>query len=158
MEKSKISYSAVMLDDRSKERLVRKFQSMIPEGWEIVDDMHMTINMGKINDDALKYLGFPVRISAVSIAMDDKVIAAGVTGFDSKNERPHITIAVNKRNGAKAFMSNNLTRWDRINRPLQLVGVVKEVLHPIYNTNPQDDFSKKIKKDMTRDLESDELK
>jgi len=147
-----------MLDERSKERLVRKFQDMIPEGWEIVPDMHMTINMGDINPNAERFLGFPVRLKAESIAMDDKVIAAGATGFDSQNAQPHITIAVNKKEGGKAFMSNNLTRWDRINRPLQLVGVVEEVPHPIYKTNPQDEFSAQIKKDTIADLEKDKLK
>lgn len=136
---SKISYSAVVLDERSRERLLRKFQDMIPEGWEVlgdpnkagynpeIDHLHMTINMGEINPDLEKYLGMPVSLSIVSFGQDDKVMAVGVTGFDSANAKPHITLAVNRREGGKPFMSNNIERWDNINRPLRVIGKVKEI-------------------------------
>ena len=125
---SKISYSAVVLEERSRERLLKKFGEMIPEGWEVVAH-HMTINMGELNPDLERYLGLPVSLNVVSFAQDDKVVAVGVTGFESANAQPHITLAVNRQEGGKPFMSNNLTRWDSINRPLRLVGKVTEVPH-----------------------------
>lgn len=123
---SKISYSAVVLDDRSRERLLRKFQDMIPEGWEVIAH-HMTINMGEINPELEKYLGMPVHLDVIDFAQDDKVMAVGVTGFETANKKPHITLAVNRQAGGKPFMSNNLTRWDPIKRPLRVVGKVMEV-------------------------------
>ena len=141
---SKISYSAVVLDERSRERLLKKFGDFIPEGWEIIGDpnkqdydpeidhMHMTINMGEINPELEKYLGLPVPLSVVSFAQDDKVIAVGVTGFQTANTHPHITLAVNRNVGAKPYMSNNLQRWDNIKKPLRVVGKVMEVPHRHY--------------------------
>lgn len=123
---SKISYSAVVLDERSRERLLRKFQDMIPEGWEVIGH-HMTINMGEIDPELERYLGMPVPLNVVSFGQDDKVMAVGVTGFETANSQPHITLAVNRNAGGKPFMSNNLTRWDNINRPLRVVGKVTEV-------------------------------
>ena len=121
-----ISYSAVVLDENSKKRLINRFKSMIPEGFEIIAD-HMTINLGEIDIDYQKYLGLPVRLAVEDIAMDDKVIAVGVSGFKTNNPKAHITLAVNRTNGGKPMMSNNLKDWERIRRPLSLTGKVTEV-------------------------------
>lgn len=123
---SKISYSAVVLDQRSRDRLLKRFQEIIPEGWEIIAH-HMTINMGEIDTEYEQYLGLSVSLMVEDFAMDDKVAAVGVSGFPSKNAKPHITLAVNRQAGGKPVMSNNLTNWERIKRPLQVVGKVKEV-------------------------------
>jgi len=50
---SNVSYSAVVLDDRSRTRLIERFKSLIPEGYEIVAH-HMTINMGEIDPNLVK--------------------------------------------------------------------------------------------------------
>ena len=121
-----ISYSAVVLDENSKKRLINRFKSMIPEGWEIIGD-HMTINLGEIDPEYQKYLGLPVRLAVEDIAMDDKVIAVGVSGFKTNNSKAHITLAVNRANGGKPMMSNNLRNWERIRRPLSLTGKVIEI-------------------------------
>ena len=121
-----ISYSAVVLDENSKKRLINRFKSMIPEGWEIIGD-HMTINLGEIDPEYQKYLGLPVRLAVEDIAMDDKVIAVGVSGFKTNNSKAHITLAVNRANGGKPMMSNNLRNWERIRRPLSLTGKVLEI-------------------------------
>ena len=121
-----VSYSAVVLDDRSRQRLIERFKSIIPEGWEVVAH-HMTINMGEIDPNLEKYLGLPVRLSVEDIAMNDKVIAVGVTGFESHNTKPHITLAVNRANGGKPMMSNSLTDWQKIKRPIFITGKVSEV-------------------------------
>lgn len=121
-----ITYSAVVLDDVSRYRLIERFKSAIPEGFEIVAH-HMTINLGAIKPEYHKYVGMNVRLSVNEIAIDDKVIAVGVSGFNSDNAKPHITLAVNRTNGGKPMMSNNLTDWQRIKRPLFLTGKVTEV-------------------------------
>jgi hypothetical protein len=123
---SNISYSAVVLDEQSRERLINRFKSIIPEGFEIIAH-HMRINMGEIDPDYEKYLGLPVRLTVEDIAMDDKVIAVGVSGFKTHNPKAHITLAVNRANGGKPVMSNNLRNWEKIRRPLSLTGKVTEV-------------------------------
>ena len=121
-----ISYSAVVLDEKSKQRLLNRFGKEIPENW-IIFAHHMTINLGEIDLNYEKYIGLPIQLTVNSIAKDDKVIAVGVTGFYSRNTHPHITIAVNRRNGGKPMMSNNLTNWIPLKIPLVLRGIVTEV-------------------------------
>ncbi len=123
---SNVSYSAVVLDKRSKERLIKRFTSEIPDDWEIVAH-HMTINLGELDPEYEKYIGMTVRLTVNDFAMDDKVAAVGVSGFDSKNAKPHITLAVNKKDGGKSVMSNYLTDWKRIERPFLITGKVMEV-------------------------------
>ena len=123
---SNISYSAVVLDENSRERLINRFKNVIPEDWSIIAD-HMTINLGEIDPEYQKYLGLPVRLAVEDIAMDDKVIAVGVSGFKTNNSKAHITLAVNRANGGKPMMSNNLRNWERIRRPLSLTGKVLEI-------------------------------
>ena len=89
-----VSYSAVVLDERSRERLIKRFASEIPDDWEIVAH-HMTINLGELDPEYEKYIGMTVRLTVNDFGMDDKVAAVGVSGFDSKNAKPHITLAVN---------------------------------------------------------------
>lgn len=124
--KNNISYSAVVLDERSRERLLNKFKDQIPEGWEVVAN-HMTINLGEIDPQYEKYLSMPVRIQVEDFAIDDKVVAVGVSGFPSKNAKPHITLAVNRKAGGKPKMSNDLKDWQPLKRPLLLVGKVEEI-------------------------------
>ena len=123
---SKISYSAVVLDDKSRDKLLQIFGKNLPEEWEKIAH-HMTINMGEIDPELEKYLGFPVRLKVEDFAMDDKVAAVGVSGFESKNEKPHVTLAVNRQEGGKPFMSNKLTDWESVRRPVFLTGKVEEV-------------------------------
>ena len=121
---NEIAYSAVVLDEKSRSRLLERFKSLIPEGWEILAH-HMTINMGEINPEYKEFLGFDdVHLNVNDIAMDDKVMAVGVTGFDSTNTKPHITLAVNRAIGGKPYMSNKLTDWKSIGRPLLTIRAV----------------------------------
>lgn len=124
---SNVAYSAVVLDDKSRERLIERFKSAIPDDWEIIAH-HMTINLGEIDPNFEKYLEMPVRLNVEEFAMDDKVAAVGVSGFESKNAKPHITLAVNRKAGGKPVMSYNLTNWERLKRPLLVTGKVTEVL------------------------------
>ena len=99
---------------------------MIPNGWETIAH-HMTINMGEIDPKFEKYLGMTVDLTAVDFAMDEKVMAVGVTGFETKNQKPHITLAVNRTAGGKPMMSNNLINWENLSEPIILTGKVTEV-------------------------------
>lgn len=122
-----IRYSAVVLDEKSKQRLIEKLKNEIPEGFEIIAH-HMTINLGEIDPEFKQYLGFsPIGLNVNDIAIDDKVMAVGVSGFGSKNAKPHITVAVNRANGGKPMMSNRLTNWKPLKRPFIVSGKVMEV-------------------------------
>lgn len=122
-----VSYSAVVLDDISRERLIDKFKNIIPEGWDVLAH-HMTINLGEIDPEYENYVGLVVRLTVNDIAMDDKVIAVGVSSeFKSVNAKPHITLAVNRANGGKPVMSNNLINWERLRKPLSLRGKITQV-------------------------------
>ena len=122
-----VSYSAIVLDDSSRQRLIDKFKNIIPEGFEIIAH-HMTINLGEIDPEYEKYLGLPIRLTVNDIAMDDKVIAVGVSlGINAHNPKAHITLAVNKANGGKPVMSNNLTNWEKLRRPLLLRGKITQI-------------------------------
>jgi hypothetical protein len=124
---SNISYSAIVLDDNSRQRLIERFKNIIPEGWDIIAD-HMTVNLGEIDPEYEKYLGLAVRLTVNDIAMDDKVIAIGVSsGINAHNPKAHITLAVNRTNGGKPVMSNNLTNWEKLRRPLLLRGKITQV-------------------------------
>jgi tRNA nucleotidyltransferase/poly(A) polymerase len=122
----KVLYSAVVLDSSARFRLVERFKKYIPDNYEVVAH-HMTINMGKIDPEYEKYLGMSVDLTVEEIAIDDKVVAVGVSGFYSKNSKPHITLAVNTLGGGKPKDSNNLTNWQKIRRPLIITGKVTEV-------------------------------
>lgn len=121
----RVLYSAVVIDDNSKVLLKNHFSKLIPKNWEVIMD-HMTINMGELEPDMKKLLGEEVTLYVYDFSIDDKVAAVGVSGFYSKNKKPHITLAVNREAGGKPVMSNNLTKWVTV-RPLTIKGYVSEI-------------------------------
>jgi hypothetical protein len=123
---SKIAYSGIVLDERSRERLLKHFKDLIPEDWEIIAH-HMTINMGEINPKYERYLGIPLPLKVESFGINDKVAAVEVSGFPSEKEIPHVTLAVNRKEGGKPAMSDNIESWYPIKRPIKLVGKVQEI-------------------------------
>ena len=122
----KVSYSAVVLDDQSRTKLLQHFQSNIPEGWEDIAH-HMTINMGELDKQYERYLGMKVKLRVTHIGISDMVIAVGVEGFPTVNKIPHITVAVNRKEGGKPFMSNKITNWQPVQFSVELDGTVEEV-------------------------------
>jgi hypothetical protein len=125
-----ISYSAVMLDKESHEKLVKVFKPMIPDDWKIFAH-HMTIKMGALPEDSKPKEDLLndaiITLNVEDYAMDDMVIAVGVSGYESQNAKSHITIATNINAGAKPVMLNKLTDWKPLGFPLQLTGKVTEV-------------------------------
>ncbi len=121
-------YTAIVLKPESHNRLLAHFQGAIPPTWEKLAH-HMTINMGNIsagplNDD---YLNQEIELTVVSLAYDNKVIAAGVnTKIPSANAVKHITLAVDRSAGGKPFHSNQLTNWTPTT-PIALQGIIQEV-------------------------------
>jgi len=125
LNESKISYSAVVLDKKSRQKLID--MGTMQNGWEPVAH-HMTINMGPLSDPSLK--GRKVKLEVVEAAENDFVVAAKVVILDPtlqvRNRTPHITIAINKKKGGKPEMSKSLEGWVKV-RSIILSGVVEEI-------------------------------
>jgi tRNA nucleotidyltransferase/poly(A) polymerase len=119
----KVSYTGVFLDKDSRAVLEKEFKSQVPDGWEWIAH-HMTITLGEMVDKS--ELGKQVALNVVSFGKDDKVMAIGVKGYPSKNEKPHITLAVNRAEGGKPYMSNLIKEWVPYSIGAILTGVVSE--------------------------------
>lgn len=119
----KVSYTGVFLDRDSRTILEQEFKSQVPEGWEWIAH-HMTITMGEIADKS--QLGEQVSLEVTSFGKNDKVMAIGVSGYPSKNDKPHVTLAVNRAEGGKPFMSNQIQDWEPYTINTILTGVVSE--------------------------------
>jgi hypothetical protein len=123
----KIAYSAIVLDEKSRSKLLAHLANNIPKGWEVIAH-HMTINMGEIKPEYEKYLGMTVDLLVRTVGYSKMAMAVGVeTTVPTKNEIPHITIAVNRKEGGKPFMSNQIKNWKTIAFSLDLQGKVEEV-------------------------------
>jgi len=93
-----------------------------PEGWKVIAH-HMTINMGELKDKT--DLGKEVVLTVEEVGISDMAMAVKVSGYPSKNEIPHITIAINP-DGGKPVMSNKITNWQPI-KNFMIGGVVTEI-------------------------------
>lgn len=121
-KQSDILYTAVVLDNGSKNALLSRVEDEIPTDWTIIAH-HMTITFAKplpTKED----LGKEVMLTVNELGMSDMAMAVKVSGYPSNNEIPHITIAVNP-NGGKPVMSNDITNWVKI-KPFNVSGVVTE--------------------------------
>jgi len=127
--KEKVLYSAVVLDKKSKNKLLNYFDSKIPNDWKKIAH-HMTIAFGKgldylnLEDDKNKI----VDLIVTHLGISDMAIAVKVKGYKSTNKIPHITLAVNINEGGKPVMSNKITDWVRTTN-LTLTGKVTEILN-----------------------------
>lgn len=121
--KSDVSYSCVLLDQASKTALLeRNFPIDIPTDWKTFAH-HMTITLGELKDKS--EIGQNVILQVTAVGISDMAMAVKVNGFHSKNDIPHITLAINP-DGGKPVMSNNITKWQDI-KPFIVTGVVSEI-------------------------------
>lgn len=129
-----MAYLAVVLDKKSSEAL----ESHMPDWYYTRDQWktychHMTICMGSNSKGKYNWeVGEKVSLLVVSIGFDHRVCAAMVRlpeGKRIKNKIPHVTMAVNTKNGGKPVMSNRIREWagpvrDANNKDLMITGVV----------------------------------
>lgn len=122
-----MTYTAVVLTGESQEALINRFADRLPDNYFLIAH-HMTINMGKAEEDVIPLLGKYTTLTVNGFAMDKNVAAVRVIPWEvkSKNRVPHITLAVNENENAKPVMSNELTDWEDI-EPFQLRGQILEV-------------------------------
>lgn len=134
LTEQKISYSGVVLDEQSKQKLL---ELSIPEGWEPVAH-HMTITMGPLQHPKGKHdfsefypVGAEVSLPVVAVGQDERAMAVKVkppAEINKKISFPHVTVAVNREAGGKPFHSNKIPEENF--KPLSgiiLNGVVEEV-------------------------------
>lgn len=124
---SDVLYSCVLLDKASHNTLITPANYNyidIPDGWEIYAH-HMTIAFGKGVKDKSE-LGKKVTLRVFKVGISDMAMAVQVDGYPSDNKIPHITIAVNKDEGGKPVMSNDITKWQNI-KPFYITGVVTNI-------------------------------
>jgi hypothetical protein len=135
-------YSAIVLTDESRDKVLSIFRNRIPEGWEIIAH-HVTINMGQLPTELKPSIGLPVTFKGISFDMDDKVAALSVVVPQEMhkfmaNDHPHVTIAVNRKGGGKPVMSNAMIAKaiadddaegivGRLFSPIELMGQIQEV-------------------------------
>ena len=109
-----ISYSGVVLDEESKQKLL---SLEIPEGWEPAAH-HMTITMGSLihkkgkHDFSEAYpIGSVVELPVVAVGKDEMAMAVQVQApseISKKISSPHITVAVNRTGGGKPSHSSEI--------------------------------------------------
>jgi hypothetical protein len=121
-KQSDVLYSCVLLDNQSRTTLLDMIGDRTPEGWKVIAH-HMTINMGELKDKT--DLGKEVVLTVEEVGISDMAMAVKVSGYPSKNEIPHITIAINP-DGGKPVMSNKITNWRPI-KNFMIGGVVTEI-------------------------------
>jgi predicted kinase len=127
---NKVSYSAVVLDNKSHDKIVKAFAKHIPKDWKLFAH-HMTIIFGR----PLKKMGLEgdngktVTLNVTHIGKSDMAVAIKVDGYPSKNDIPHVTMAVNTAAGGKPQMSNDITDWRVLESPMRISGVVSEIKH-----------------------------
>ena len=110
VDRPRFIYTALKLDEISHERLKNALRSEIPEGWKLFCH-HMTINLGDASvGPAADMVGKTMKLRAVQLGKDDKVMAVRVvTDCPSNNKIKHVTVAVNFAGGGKPKDSNDLT-------------------------------------------------
>ena len=121
-KQSDVLYSCVLLDNQSRTTLLDMIGDRIPEGWKVIAH-HMTINLGELKDKT--DLGKQVTLTVEEIGLSDMAMAVKVSGYSSKNEIQHITVAINP-DGGKPAMSNQITKWQPIKK-FMIGGVVTEI-------------------------------
>ena len=120
---SNVLYSAIVLEEASQNVLFSNVGKMIPEGW-VKYGHHMTINMGPLKDKSI--LGTEQYLVVNKVGISDMAMAVAVqSDIETKNEIPHITVAINP-DGGKPVMSNDITNWQDV-RMFILLGEVTEI-------------------------------
>lgn len=131
-------YSAIVLDEASQLKLEKlaedvkvngvKLNMLVRDsGWKMYNH-HMTINMGELPNYLKQYLGTKQKLEATHVGISPIAVAVRVTGFESKNKIPHVTVAVNIKAGGKPVNSNDIKDWKQLETPIKLRGEVRELV------------------------------
>ncbi len=131
-KKEKILYSAVVLDEDSRDKLLALLRLCVdvPEDWKLLGH-HMTIIFKEGLPEELKDdLNEDVTLTVRSIGVSDDAIAVGVEGYPSTKDNPHITLAIPP--DGKPVNSNEIEDWREVEDEILLNGKVSEI-RPSYS-------------------------
>lgn len=125
IEDIKKRWNAVVLDDTSRNSLINQYKSQIPKGWEIIAH-HQTIGFGVVDESLM---GTPVELKVIAVGLSDKAFAVKVKGYEGKtnNAFPHVTIAINRVNGATPKDSNVIENWTPELNGINLTGTIQNL-------------------------------
>jgi hypothetical protein len=130
VEKNSISYTAIILNTTSKNKLLKLVEGLIPKGWEVIAN-HITINLGEAPAELKGYLDVTTRFNLTGFGVSEKAVAVSVNllndNIKSKNKIPHITIAVNRSIGGKPYDSNKIQKWYPFEKKIILSGRLVEI-------------------------------
>lgn len=116
-----ISYSCVLLDEKSKQLLKNIFEGEVPSNFIWQGD-HLTIKFGGLEDKT--QLDKRVELLCSEIGYSEESVALKVNNYDTKNEISHITLAIHK--DSRPSESNKITTWQTI-QEIKLIGHIKEI-------------------------------
>lgn len=123
MGKSTISYSGVVLDDESHNRLVSRLPNTF-KGWTVVSH-HMTVVLGPLQMKYRHLIGQNFNLTVTHIGHTDKVVAVKVdTTFDVGN--PHVTMATSL--DGTPDLSKGIKQWTPI-ESFNISGILIETPH-----------------------------
>lgn len=112
-----MSYFAAVVSATTKNEILSQLRAEgveIPAGWDIVCH-HVTLAFGREVKDCPFVEGFCFPLDITHIGYGEKVIAVKVSGVDRVDGGiPHVTIAVDRENGGKPVMSNQITDWREV--------------------------------------------
>lgn len=126
-EAQTIIYSAVCIEDPAEIAKIDKIREQyVPKdkGWKKPHDYHMTISLGKLPNVLLKKgdLNQDVSLTVTAIGISTNAIALEVSGYYTKNDIPHITLAFI----GEPANSKNILHWMPIEE-FDITGVIRQV-------------------------------
>lgn len=129
-ESRKISYSGVVLDEPSRQKILSREEitKYLTSEHDVITH-HMTIKLGGLHGTPHeKRLGQieTLAVTHVGVSDDGNIVAVRVVG-DTNNNIPHVTVGVNRKKGGKPVMSNYITNWIPLSQPFDIRGKVEEL-------------------------------
>jgi hypothetical protein len=132
-------WTGIVLDKKSVKKLEKLFeQSKQPtmNNWFVASD-HATICVGRGNTmTRVDFLGLEYKLWAYEIGWNETCIAVKVKfdkNFKTDSQYPHITLAYDLKYGKGGYNSNFITLWERLQKPIELKGSVKEWANSFVN-------------------------
>lgn len=125
--KPTVIYSAVIIEDHSElakiQKLIKKYVP-INQQWKKPHDFHMTISLGKFPESLYLRgdLNKEVTLKLTSIGISGNAIAIETSGYYSKNDIPHITLAFQ----TTPSDSKEIKNWELIDN-VSVTGTIREV-------------------------------
>lgn len=122
-------WCAIVLDKESEGRIKLMLSSKVPSDWDIKKEYHVTID--PFEPLALDFflLNTGISLTVTDFGKSDKVCAVKVKGcpIETNNAFPHITLAINTKNGGKAKDSNDIKEWKRLDHPFSVKGTLQNL-------------------------------